>query len=72
MKIYKAIVTVLLVLLLACAVAAQRKASATTGGVKGKVRGESGATVAGVAVSARRGEREVAHATTGGKGEFLL
>lgn len=45
---------------------------ASTGGIKGKVRGESGAALGGVAVIARQGEREVARAETGGKGEFAL
>ncbi|HEY0003425.1 MAG TPA: carboxypeptidase-like regulatory domain-containing protein [Pyrinomonadaceae bacterium] len=61
----------LIVLLLAatCAFGQER---ATTGGVKGKVRGADGSAASGVAVIARRGEQEVAHATTGNKGEFVL
>lgn len=55
-----------LLLLAAVAAAAQDK---TTGGVKGKVRVEAGAA-SGVTVVVRRGEAEVASATTDGRGEF--
>lgn len=43
-----------------------------TGSIKGKVRVESGSTVAGVEVIARQGEREVARATTSRKGDFVI
>ena len=51
------------------AVAAQDK---TTGGLKGKVKVDGGATPAGVAVIVRRGEAEVARGQTDAKGEFHL
>jgi hypothetical protein len=60
----------LLMILISAATFAQERAA--TGGIKGKVRGASGATVSGVSVIARRGEQEVARATTGSKGEFVL
>ncbi len=50
--------------------AAQKNRS--TGGVKGKVREEDGGRIAGVTVTARQGEREVASAVTNAKGEFAL
>jgi RNase P/RNase MRP subunit p29 len=43
----------------------------STGGIKGKVRVETG-TPAGVAVIVRQGEREVARGLTDKKGEFLI
>ena len=43
-----------------------------TGSIKGKVRVESGATVAGVEIVARQGEREIARATTNRKGDFVI
>ena len=58
----------ILVALLGASAAAQDK---TTGGVKGKVRVETGSP-AGITVVARRGEDEVARSTTDGKGEFEL
>jgi hypothetical protein len=53
-------------LVIAAAVSAQDK---TTGGVKGKVRVESG-SAAGVSVVVSRGDDEVSRATTDEKGEF--
>jgi hypothetical protein len=50
-------------------VAAQEK---TTGGLKGRVRAENGATVAGVTVILRQNEREVARVETNRKGEFVI
>jgi hypothetical protein len=44
----------------------------TTGGIKGRVRVDSSASPSGINVAARQGEREIAHATTNGKGEFEL
>lgn len=44
----------------------------TKGGVKGKVRDEREEVVSGVMVVARQGERELAHATTNRKGEFVI
>jgi len=62
-------IQLLLVLLLAsAAVFAQSRA---TGGLKGKVRVETGAP-SGVSVSVRQGEREVARGVTDKKGEFLI
>ena len=66
--------TLLLALLLAAVCAAQKgaKPQPTTGGVKGKVRVDSGHTAAGVAVVAQRGEEEVARDETDAKGQFVL
>jgi len=47
-------------------------AAQQTGNIKGKVRVESGAGAAGVAVIAREGEREAARAETNGKGDFNI
>lgn len=69
--------------LLALSVAGQANVSAqkrkkpeaplpTTGGIGGRVRVDSGQSAAGVAVEVREGETEVAHATTGAKGEFEI
>lgn len=44
----------------------------TTGNLRGKVHVASGAKASGVSVTARQGEREVAQATTDGKGDFEL
>ncbi|HYG79884.1 MAG TPA: carboxypeptidase-like regulatory domain-containing protein [Pyrinomonadaceae bacterium] len=44
----------------------------TTGGLKGKVRLEDKKEAAGVAVTVRQGEREVAHAVTDSKGAFTV
>lgn len=43
-----------------------------TGGIKGKVRVESGSSADGVTVIARQGERDVARDVTNRKGEFLI
>lgn len=64
----RAAISALLILVCASVLVAQDK---TTGGLKGKVRVEAGSP-AGVTVAARRGEDEVARATTGDKGEFEL
>lgn len=65
----------LLVVLAPAAAWAQKQAAqperATTGGVKGKVRVETG-TPAGVSVVVRQEEREVARASTDSKGEFQV
>jgi hypothetical protein len=66
MKVNKPLFFFLLAILLAGNVLAQDK---TTGGVKGKVRVESG-TPAGVAVVVRQGELEVARGLTSKSGEF--
>jgi hypothetical protein len=65
-------VCLLALLLLASVCAAQKNAKATTGGVKGKVRVDSGASLDGVRVSLRRGDEEVAHTETNIKGEFEI
>jgi hypothetical protein len=61
----------LMVLLLATSGFAQKNAL-TTGGIKGKVRSESGGTVPGVLIIARQGEREVTRVESNHKGEFIL
>lgn len=48
----------------------QKKQPPTTGGVSGRVRVDSGASALGVSVMVRRGDEEVAQATTNAKGEF--
>jgi uncharacterized protein YjhX (UPF0386 family) len=71
----KTICVCLLALLLGVVCAGQKKSKPvpTTGGVKGKVRVDSGATAEGVRVSLRRGDdEEVAHTETNAKGEFEL
>ena len=47
-----------------------KKPEPTTGSIRGRVRVDAGATPAGVAVVVRRGDEEVARATTNAKGEF--
>ncbi len=64
----KTILGVLLLCVTALVVAAQDKSS---GGIKGKVRVETG-TPAGVTVIVRQGDREVAQGVTDKKGEFLV
>jgi hypothetical protein len=59
-------------ILLAAATCFAQKNSMTTGGIKGKVRAESGKTVADVDIIARQGEREVARASSNSKGDFVL
>ncbi len=59
---------VLLIALAAVAVVAQDR---STGGIKGKVRVETGSP-SGVAVIVRQGEREVARGVTDKNGEFLI
>jgi hypothetical protein len=61
----------MLLLLLAASSFAQ-KSTLTTGGIKGKVRAESGGGVAGVVIIARQGEREVTRVDSNSKGEFIL
>lgn len=69
---FKTIGICLLALLLASVCAGQKGAKATTGGVKGRVRVDSGETAEGVRVSLRRGDEEVAHDLTDRKGEFEI
>lgn len=70
MKRTKTIVAALAVILLAASASFAQDRS--TGGIKGKVRLESKKEVAGVAVTVRQGEREVAHAVTDAKGAFVV
>ncbi|MCA1634661.1 MAG: carboxypeptidase-like regulatory domain-containing protein [Acidobacteria bacterium] len=55
--------------LLNAGASAQRRTPPTTGGIKGRVKVEKG-SAAGIGVSIWQGEREVANATTEGKGAF--
>ena len=64
----KTIFGFLLVCFLAITAAAQNK---STGGIKGKVRVETGKP-AGVAVIVRQGDREVSQSVTDNKGEFVV
>ena len=66
---YKAFAAGLLTALLVAAASGQDRA---TGAIKGKLRMESGTVVAGAAVIAQQGEREVARTETNRKGEFVL
>jgi hypothetical protein len=59
-------------LLLAAAVAAQKGARPTTGGVKGKVKVDAGHTAGGVRIAVQRGEEEIARAETDAKGNYEL
>jgi hypothetical protein len=68
MKIKSLVFILLGVVLLASNAAAQDR---STGGLKGKVRVETGAP-SGVAIVVRQGEREVARGLTDKKGEFLI
>lgn len=68
MKVSKSVLVILIGIVLAGNVIAQDK---TTGGVKGKVRVETG-TPGGVAVVVRNGDVEVARALTAKNGEFEL
>jgi len=64
-----------LVALSATAAAAQKKSkkpAPTTGVVSGRVRVDAGMSPANVGVTLRRGDEEVAHATTDAKGEFEI
>ncbi len=68
MKQTTSIFILLVVILFARGLVAQDR---STGGIKGKVRVETG-TPAGVAVVVRRGDREVARVVTDKRGEFLI
>lgn len=59
-------------LLLVCNVVVAQDGAGKPGSVKGKVRTEDGAGVAGATVTARRGEQDVASATTNPKGDFRV
>lgn len=75
-RIYRTLAAALLSLLLAGAgaVSAQKKQKnqqqPATGGISGRVRVDPGQSAAGVSVVIRQGDAEVAHATTGAKGDF--
>ena len=68
MKLRRTILVVLVGMLLAGNALAQDR---STGGIKGKVRVETGKP-SGVSVVARQGEREVARVLTDAKGEFVI
>src|SRR5436853_2731242 len=61
---------VALTLLLTCVCVGQQNSK--PGGVKGKVRVETGASAEGVSVSVQQDEKEVAHAATDSNGRFEL
>jgi hypothetical protein len=61
-----------LLVLLASASFAQKKAQPTTGGVKGKVRVDGSTSPEGVRVTLRRGEEVLARAETDRRGEFEI
>lgn len=50
----------------------QKKQEPTTGGISGRVRVEPGMSAAGVSVHVRRGDEEVASASTDSKGGFAV
>jgi hypothetical protein len=68
MKFNKSVFVFLLIILMTGTALAQDRSS---GGIKGKVRVETG-TPAGVAIVVRQGEREVARGLTDKKGEFVV
>lgn len=68
MKFNKSVFVFLLIILMTGTAFAQDRSS---GGIKGKVRVETG-TPAGVAIVVRQGEREVARGLTDKKGEFVV
>jgi hypothetical protein len=72
MKRFKVAFVFLSLLLLMQTSGLAQKSASTTGGIKGKVRAESGGGVAGVLVIARQGEREVTRVDSNSKGEFVL
>lgn len=66
----KSFAAFLLIALLMVATAFAQKT--LTGSIKGKVRGENGAGVSGVAVIVRRGEREITRVETDRRGDFNI
>lgn len=68
MRVAKSLSLLILLVLLTGGVLAQDRSS---GGIKGKVRVETG-TPAGVAIIVKRGEQEVARGLTDKKGEFVV
>lgn len=69
MVFHKTVGASLIVMLLGSLSSGQDRA---TGGIKGKVRVESGSAAAGVTVTAQQGEREAARDVTNRRGEFLI
>src|SRR4051812_16770328 len=66
----KTIVAALAIILMAAAASFAQDRG--TGSIKGRVRLANKEAAEGVAVTARQGEREVAHAVTDGKGAFVI
>ena len=71
MRFKKSLFVIAMMLVVPSVLMAQNKQDKSLGAIKGKVRVETG-TPAGVAVVVRRGETEVAHATTNKDGDFLV
>jgi hypothetical protein len=69
MRKSKVIITLLALVLLSTTAIAQDK---STGGIKGKVRAKGQGAIAGVSVTVRQHDREVAQGVTDNKGEFLI
>ena len=69
MLLHKSTNVLLVVLLLASLAVGQDRA---TGGIKGKVRVESGSSADGVTVTALQGERETARVVTNRKGGYII
>src|ERR1041384_2732502 len=72
---FRVVGCVSLALLLACVCVGQKNKKAqpnSPGGLKGKVRVESGLSAEGVAVAGRADEREVAHTLTDSNGRFEI
>ena len=65
-------ITALLAVILLAASTALAQSSSSTGSIKGKVRVKGQGPTAGVTVSARQNDREVAQAVSDSKGEFLI
>lgn len=68
---FNKILPVLAIMLLAAGVSVAQDKDKTVGGIKGKVRVETG-TPGGVTVVVRRGEKEVTRSTTDKNGDFLV
>lgn len=71
MKSAKAIVATIAVMLLSVTAGAALGQDKATGGIKGKVRVETGSPV-GVSVRVRQGDSEVAHGSTDRNGDFTI
>lgn len=73
LKIFLTLLALALTLAAPGASASQKKSKKpepTTGGIAGRVRVPSGQSAAGIGVKIRRGDEDVAEATTNAKGEF--